>query len=362
MESTKLFAEDVVMGSEENIAKAVTALTAKCDPAVIGVISSGLSAVKGDDVSAAVRKLEENHGLRAVLVDAPDYEGGFETGYAKAVESLIDAFTSGIGHLPGIKNGQVNVFAGPHLTPADFAELKEMIESFGLRPIMVPDLAALDGSREGVSALATGGTTVNDLMDIAYSEFTIVIGVCMEVAANKLKERCDIEYRVFDSITGLRNTDLFMQALSGLSGRPMTPAYKRQRRIAIDGMRDAHFDFGGRKACVALEPDHALAIAGLIDEMGACTIRAVVPQSGPSLSRISANEVVIGDLNDTGDGFDILISNSHATGTAERLNVALYQTGFPVHKVLGATARLSIGYRGTLNLVNDIGNLLTKAH
>ena len=71
---------------------------------------------------------------------------------------------------------------------------------------------------------------------------------------------------------------------------------------------------------------------------------------------------MIGDLNDIGDGFDLLISNSHATEAAGRLNAALYQTGFPLHKILGATARVSIGYSGTLNLVNDIGNLLLKAH
>jgi nitrogenase molybdenum-cofactor synthesis protein NifE len=362
MESTRLFAEDVVMSSDENISKAVKALTGKCDPAVIGVIATGLAAVKGDDINSAVRKLEEEHGVRAVLVDAADYDGGLETGYAKAVEALIDAFTPGLGCKPGIRNGRVNVLAGPHLSPADFGELKGMIESFGLRPIMVPDLSALDGSRKGVSALATGGTTVNDLMDIAYSEFTLVIGATMEGAANKLKERCNIEYRVFESITGIRNTDLFMEALAGLSGMHMTPEYERKRRIAVDGLRDAHFYFGGKKACVALEPDHTLAIAGLLDEMGASTVIAVVPQNGPSLSRILADKIVIGDLYDIGDGFDILISNSHATEAAERLNVALYQTGFPLHKILGATARLSIGYSGTLNLVNDLGNLLIKAH
>jgi nitrogenase molybdenum-cofactor synthesis protein NifE len=360
MESTKLFVEDVVMGSEENIAKAVKAITDKCDPEVIGVISSGLSAVKGDDVSSAVKKLEEENDLRVVLVDAPDYEGGLETGYAKAVESLVAAFTSNMGSLSKIRNMRVNVLAGPHLTPADFSEVRTMIESFGLQPIMLPDLSALDGCREGMSALATGGTTLDDLMAIRYSDFTLVIGAAMENAAKKLKERCNIEYRVFESITGLNNTDLFMETLAGLSGRPLAPAYARQRRILVDGMRDAQFYYGGKKACVALEPDHALAIAGLLDEMGAMVVRAVAPQSGPSLSRISADEVVIGDLNDTGDGFDILISNSHATGPAERLNVPLYQTGFPVNKMLGASAAVSVGYRGTLNVVNDMGNLLLK--
>ena len=55
-----------------------------------------------------------------------------------------------------------------------------------------------------------------------------------------------------------------------------------------------------------------------------------------------------------------MISNSHAEDTAKRLGIPLYQTGFPVFKVLGNTSEITIGYRGTLALVNALGNLLAK--
>src|SRR5208337_103275 len=84
---TKLFTEEVVMGSEESIVGVVEGLMRKQRPDVIGVLTSGLSEVKGDDVAAVIRKLETEHALPGVLhVSTPDYEGGLETGYAKAVE------------------------------------------------------------------------------------------------------------------------------------------------------------------------------------------------------------------------------------------------------------------------------------
>ena len=49
--STKLFTENVVMGSEENITKAVKGFIEKNNPELIGILTSGLSEVKGDDMA-----------------------------------------------------------------------------------------------------------------------------------------------------------------------------------------------------------------------------------------------------------------------------------------------------------------------
>ncbi len=360
MVSSKLFVENVVMGSEENVIKTVEGLIEKNSPDIIGILTTGLSEAKGDDVGGALKMLDGKGKTGIVHVSTPDYAGGLETGYARAVEALVAAIgREGKTHL---KTGQVNVLAGPHLTPADFTELREMIESFGLRPIMIPDLAALDGSRKGLSALALGGTTVDDLKDAANSEFNIVIGASMELPAIKMKEKFGIEYRVFGSIAGVGDTDLFMEALSMLSGRPMPARYERKRSILVDGMRDAHFYYSGKRATLALDPDLSIALSRVLDEMGVEVVQAVIPHSAPSAAYIVAEEVIVGDLQSVGDGTDILISNSHAQETAKRLKVPLYQAGFPVYKILGITAKLTIGYAGTLNAINEIGNLLITAH
>ncbi|MDI6727771.1 MAG: nitrogenase iron-molybdenum cofactor biosynthesis protein NifE [Thermodesulfovibrionales bacterium] len=338
--STKLFTENVVMGSEENIMKTVNGFVEKNRPDVIGILTSGLSEVKGDDVSGIVKQLQtEHHQCNILNVSTPDYEAGLETGYAKAVEALLQFTVRG----SRFTERQINVLVGSHLTPADFTEVREIIESFGLKPIMLPDLSALDGSRQGFSALAPGGTTMDDIRAMGSSGFTIAIGASMESAAMILKERFGIEYRVFEGISGLKDADMFMEALSMLSGKQVPAKYGRQRRVLIDGMRDAHFYYGGKRICLALENDLSLQMSNWLGEMG---------------TAIEMVDVNSEDLFSIEGDFDLLISNSHAEDTAKRLGVPLYQMGFPVYKVLGNNHRVTIGYRGTLGLINDIANVL----
>ncbi len=366
--STKLFTENVVMGSEENIMKTVNGFVEKNRTDVIAILTSGLSEVKGDDVGSAIKNLKfkiQDSKCQIVYVSTPDYEGGLEAGYTKAVEAVIESIVakndttlrhSGLSGIFPKKdcrqaamtdNLYVNVLTGSHLTPADFTELREIIESFGLKPIMLPNLSALDGSEQGFSALALGGTTMDEIRTMGLSGFTVVIGASMESAARILKDRFSIEYRVFESISGLKDTDMFMEALSMLSGKQMTAKYERQRRILIDGMRDAHFYYGNKKICVALEPDLAVQMSQWLDEMGA------------EVFEVDANKSALFSIE--GD-FDLLISNSHAEDTAKRLRAPLYQMGFPVYKILGNNHRVAIGYRGTLNLINEVANLLKGNH
>jgi nitrogenase molybdenum-cofactor synthesis protein NifE len=363
MVSSRLFVENVVMGSEEAMVRTIDELILKSSPEVIGILTTGLSEVKGDDVKGSIKTLASDSSVCLVPVSTPDYEGGLETGFADAVEAFIGAIEIKGAYCKSSRNpGLINVLAGSHLTPADFAGLRETAESFGLRPIMIPDLAALDGSRKGISALALGGTTIAELEEAANAEFTLAVGASMERPAAKLKERFGTEYRVFESLSGMNNARMFLEMLSMISGKPLPARFERQERVLADAMRDAQFYFGGKRACIALEPDHAIVVAGLLDEMGAVAGRVVIPQYSPAVAGISASEVIVGGLDSIGEGFDILISNSHAAEAAKRMKVPLYQVGFPVNKILGVTSRVTIGYKGTLNTVNEIGNLLINVH
>jgi nitrogenase molybdenum-cofactor synthesis protein NifE len=352
---TKLFAEDVIMGSEEKITETVEGIIEKSRPDLIAILTSGLSEVRGDDVRDVIGKSRLHADMKLLHVPTPDYEGGLETGYAAAVETLLTLCNE---RADSCTKGLINVLAGSHLTPADFEELKEIIASFGLTPIILPDLSALDGSRKGVSPLAVGGTTVEDIALMGSSEFTIAVGESMERGAEILKERFGIPCRVFDGIAGLRDSDALMETLSSLSGRPVPEKYERQRRVLIDGMRDAHFFYGNKRIGIALEPDLAIQTARWLAEMGAKITAVVLPQPSEAAVRIPAEKVFIGDLASVEGGIDLLISNSHAEDTAEVLGVPLVQMGFPVHKVLGNSSRVTVGYRGSLSIINETANIL----
>jgi nitrogenase molybdenum-iron protein alpha/beta subunit len=87
---------------------------------------------------------------------------------------------------------------------------------------------------------------------------------------------------------------------------------------------------------------------------------AMIPTLSDAAERICAQEVRIGDLFSITGEFDALISNSHAESAAKRLGAPLYEMGFPVYKALGYTSKVTIGYRGTLAMINELANLMMK--
>jgi nitrogenase molybdenum-iron protein alpha/beta subunit len=203
---------------------------------------------------------------------------------------------------------------------------------------------------------------VEEIKAMADASFTISLGMSMEPAAKLLNRKFGIEYRVFDSIAGLADSDDLMQTLAKVSGNPMPSRYERQRKVLVDTMRDAHIFFGGKKICIALEPDLAVQTSRWLDEMGASVELAVIPTLSDAADRIRAQEVQINDLFSITGEFDMLVSNSHAENTARRLCIPLYEMGFPVYKTFGYTSKVTIGYRGTLTMISEMANLLMKKH
>jgi len=359
LQGTKVFAEEVIMGSESKLVDTVEAMIEKQRPSLIGVLSTGLTEVKGDDIDGSLKKFRQGKYESTVLaVPTPDYSGSLETGYARALREITaDPRIIPDGN-PERMKGQINVIAGPHLTPADFTEMRDIIESFGLYPIFLPDLAALDGSRQDFSAIASGGTTMERIADMGRSEFTIAVGMSMESPAKQLQERFGIEYFLMKGLAGLRDTDIFLDLLAALSGRPMPARYRRQRDVLTDAMRDAHVIFSGRTICLALDADHAVQVSRFAEEMNAEVALAVVPAVSASADHIAAREVIVGDLHSIQGTFDLIAGNSHAEDTARRLGIPHCQMGFPVYKVLGYTAKTTIGYRGAMAMMHEMANLM----
>ena len=58
----------------------------------------------------------------------------------------------------------------------------------------------------------------------------------------------------------------------------------------------------------------------------------------------------------------LVMSNSHAVGTAQRLGVPLLRAGFPQYDWVGGFARAWVGYRGSRQALFDLANLLLSQH
>ena len=369
LQTTAMNEATTIMGGFDNIEQAILNICKRAQPEIIGICSTGLTETKGDDVDGYLKLVRARHPelehVAMVYVSTPDYQDAFQDGWGKTVAHIVTELAQPAAE----KNPKlINILPGSHLMPGDIEELCEIVEAFGFETIVLPDLSgSLDGHvPDDFSPTTLGGTTLKDIRTTGSAGFTIAIGEQMRAACEALKTKADVPYELFDRLTGLEPSDRLIALLSKLSGRPVPNKYRRQRSQLVDAMLDGHFFFGGKKIVLGAEPDLLWAIGSWLAEMGAEIAAAVTTTDSPVLEKMPADQVVIGDLEDLearAAGCDLLITHAHGRQMAERLELPLVRMGLPMFDRLGAAHRLTIGYRGTRDLIFEIGNVfLVNAH
>ena len=366
LQTTAMNEVTTILGGLENVEQALLNIKKRADPALIGLCSTGITEAKGDDVGGFLKAIKQKHpelaGTEVVFVSTPDFVGGFSDGWAKAVKCLVESLVEPTKiRTPW----QVNILAGCHLTVGDIEEIREIVESFGLTPIIVPDLSgSLDGHiPETFMPHTLGGTTMADVKRMGASAMTIAIGESMRPAAEALQAKAGVSFQMFETLTGLAASDAFIALLSDLAQNEVPSRLKRQRSQLQDAMLDGHFYFGEQKVAIAAEPDLLYALSHFFADMGATVCCAVAPQDAAILEKVAAEEVRIGDLQDfeeNATSVHLLVAHSHGRQAAGRLGIPFFRAGIPTFDRLGAAHRVSVGYRGTRNLIFEVGNVFME--
>ena len=372
LQTTAMDQVSTVMGSEESIVEGLKTIAEKNNPSIIGVPSTGLTETQGSDMGMALKQFRQKYPefdhIPVVPVATPDYTGCLETGFAKAVEEVIK-FTvptaEDAGTRPGRNCRQINVLVGSSLTPGDIEELKEIIEAFGMTPLVIPDISdSLGYLAEGdFSPLTIGGTDVSQLATVGDAAATIVVGRSMFKAADELADRTHVPDYRFDHLMGLDAVDELVDTLHRVTGEPVPARLERQRAQLQDAMLDSHFMLGMSRLAIAAEPDLLVALDQMLAGMGAETVAAVSPINAPVLQDMASDSVKIGDLEDveklaSNEQAEVLITNAHGVQSAEHLGIPLLRAGFPQYDQLGGQHRVWIGYRGSRQTLFDLANIM----
>jgi nitrogenase molybdenum-iron protein NifN len=366
MQTTAMSEVATVLGGFDNLEQALVNITERTHPTLIGICTTGISEIKGDDLAGFLKLIRTNHpkldSVALVDVSTPDFQGTFQDGWAAAVTRMVEELVE-IPQFETRLSRRVNVLPGCHITPGDIDELRDIFEAFSLDPIFLPDLSgSLDGHiPTEFTPTSLGGTSVEQIRRMNSACWTVAIGEQMRGAAITLEHHTGVPYKLFDRLTGLAANDELMEFLTEISGVPVPKKYRRQRSQLIDAMLDGHFYFGGKRVAIAAEPDLLFTMSHWLHEMG-CKIQAAVTTApSPVLESLPVDEVVVGDLEDLelrSVGADLLVTHSHGRQAAERLQIPFYRTGIPVFDRLGAGQQVTVGYRGTRDLIFDLGNLL----
>jgi len=373
LQTTAMSEVATVLGGLENVEQAILNIYNRAKPEIIGICSTGVTETKGDDVEGYIRLIRDKYPQLAkfpmVYVSTPDFKDAFQDGWEKTVARIVEVLVEAPQTAARRDPARVNVLPGCHLTPGDLDELRTILEDFGLEPSFLPDLAgSLDGHvPDEFTPTTIGGIGVEEVATMGYASWTIAIGAQMRRAAEAMEKKAGTPFRVFERLCGLVPNDEFMAFLSAISGRPVPLKYRRQRGQLVDAMLDGHFHIGGRKLAIGAEPDLLFDLSSMLHEMGAAVTAAVTTTQSPVLERVATDDVLIGDLEDLetlakDKGCDLLITHSHGRQAAERLKIPFHRMGLPMFDRLGAGHQLSVGYRGTRDLIFDISNLIIADH
>jgi nitrogenase molybdenum-iron protein NifN len=365
LQTTAMSEVATVLGGFENVEQAVMNIYSKSRPAIIGMCSTGLTETKGDDVEGYLKLTRQRHpeldDTALIYVSTPDFKGAFQDGWAATVLRILQVLVE----KPAAPRepAKVAVLPGCHLTVADIEELREILESFGLDPVFVPDLSgSLDGHvPEDFSPTTIGGTRREAIAALGSAGLVLAVGEQMRTAAEWLGQHIDAPVQLFDRLLGLGATDRLMAFLADHSGRPVPTKYRRQRSQLVDAMLDGHFYTGGCKVAIGAEPDLLQGVGQFLAELGCDIAAAVTTTDSPVLEHLPTEEVLIGDLEDLearAAGCDLLITHAHGRQMADRLAIPFLRMGLPIFDRLGAAHRLALGYRGSRDFIFEVANTL----
>lgn len=350
-QTTALTHTTVVMGGDTNAAEAMD--NVRSGAKIIGLLTTGVTETSGADVARIAKAaVADNPGVPVVAVSVPDFEGSLQTGYVKACKAMLDILAR-----PRIapRRKQVAVFAGPYVTPGEVETIRDVIEDFGLRPVIFPDLGASLGgylAEDEYSPATIGGTLVDEIETLADSAMVMSVGNSMNAMAKEFSCTHGIEHFHFDSLATLDEMDGFLSALSSRFKATVPGRYIKQRRRFLDTALDTQFYLNGKKAAVAGDPEFVTRWAEPLTAMGMKVTAVATPGHG---------DWPVGDLEDLrgmieSDPVDILIGNSHVAELAGELGLPAIRSGIPVSDRIGEPQTVRLGYNGASALLMELAN------
>jgi nitrogenase molybdenum-iron protein NifN len=174
---------------------------------------------------------------------------------------------------------------------------------------------------------------------------------------------------------GIKAADQFLALLEKVSGHSRPESLENERGWLLDAMADAHKHNAEGRAVIYGEPELVYALARACTENG---IAPVVIATGTRTGRLSAclGPLLAGldeqpEVLEAADfaaieaaalraGANIAIGHSGGKFFTERHGIPVVRTGFPVHDRVGGQRILSVGYAGSLALLDRITNTLLE--
>lgn len=388
--SSNFSEETTIFGGASNLKLAVDNVSNQYKPTAIGIATTCLSETIGEDVHHMIRQMvgDDNEAELPSLIPAstPSYRGSHVDGFQESVRAIVETLSHNIETVD-----QINMFSGM-ISPSDIRHLKELMNAFGLKSVLLPDYSdTMDNPLwDSYKRIPDGGTSIEAIASMSGSFASVELGTvysqssnesvsgdktAVQTAAAWLEKIKGVKKYTLPMPIGITLTDELIRVFEKLSGKSVPKEIEKERGRLVDAYVDGHKYVFGKKAVVYGEEDMVASLCAFLDEIGVEVIMAASggntgvlqreierwsPEKGSKVEVLSGVdfEKISEYCHDNQP--DLLIGNSKGYYIARELKIPLIRVGFPIHDRFGGHRITHLGYRGAQQLFDLIVNAMIE--
>ncbi len=381
--SSSLHEDAAVFGGVHRVEKAVDVLLMRYpDVKVVPIISTCSTEIIGDDIDGVVRKLNQgllkekyaDREIYLIPIHTPSFKGSMIEGYDVAVKDFVSTFAE-----KGEPNSKINLITG-WVNPGDVTALKHLLSEMDVDATVLFEIESFDSPiMPDGEAVSHGSTTVEDLKSTANAIGTIALNRYEGgQAAQLLEKKFDVPAVIGPTPIGIRNTDMFLENVRKMTGKPIPQSLVRERGIAIDALTDLiHMFFADKKVAIYGNPDLVIGLAEFCLDMEMKPVLLLLGDDNINYlkdsrikelqekveydmqiiknadlwdleSRIKNNEIDI----------DLIIGHSKGRFISIDNDIPMLRAGFPVYDRAGYYRHPVVGYAGAIWFAEEMANVL----
>ncbi|MCC5467210.1 Fe-only nitrogenase subunit beta [Pelosinus baikalensis] len=381
--SSSLHEDGAVFGATHRVEEAVDVLLMRYPHVkVIPIISTCSTEVIGDDIDGVVLKL--NNGLlkekyagrevHLIPIHSPSFKGSMVSGYDVAVKDIVSHFAK-----KDKPNGKINLITG-WVNPGDVTALKHLLAEMQVDATVLFEIESFDSPlMPDGNSVSYGNTTIKDLTETADALGTIALNRYEGAQAAKyLENEFDIPTIIGPTPIGIRNTDIFLQNVKKMTGKPIPASLVRERGIALDALTDlTHMFFADKKVAIYGNADLVIGLAEFCLDLEMKPVLLLLGDdntSYPNDPRIKAlqesvsfeMEVIMNAdlwelenrIKNEGLELDLILGHSKGRFISIDYNIPMVRVGFPTYDRAGLYRHPVVGYAGATWIGEEMANTL----
>ncbi|MCU0525213.1 MAG: nitrogenase molybdenum-iron protein subunit beta [Elainella sp. Prado103] len=378
--SSSMTEDAAVFGGLQNMIDGLANSYSLYKPKMIAMCTTCMAEVIGDDLQAFIKTSKEKGSIPedfpVPYAHTPSFVGSHITGYDNMLKGILNNLTE--GKKAEEKNGKWNFIPGFDTYVGNNRELERILNLFGIEHTILADNSdTFDSPNEGEFKMYQGKTTLEEGADSINALGTIALQAYSTV---KTREYIEKEWQQPTTVLrpfGITGTDQFIQKLAEISGKPVPRELEIERGRALDAMTDSQAWIHGKRVALYGDPDLVYTLVSFLLELGAEPVHIVVTNSNEVFEQelqALLNSSPYGKSATIWGGkdlwhmrslmftepVDLLIGNSYGKYLWRDTHTPLVRIGYPIFDRHHMHRYATLGYTGTLNLLNWIVNTILE--